>query len=245
MAGEVNLAARRLEVALKLAPHDVAMRRDLIRLHERASRKIDAANELMRLADVQSQGGDVEGMRESLERAGVLAPDDLDIMERVFRFHEARGDTVATRKTGERLASALVAQELFEDAIPLFERLVVANEECLGLRESFANCLVRAGEHGKAVQHLLIVAEHRFVRGDFPGARGGYRRVLTVAPECEEAQARIEEIDSGAAEDRVRRRQSRRRIAVAFAFVALFAWQAAREWSAQTALHEVARMARA
>ncbi|MDH3591755.1 MAG: DUF4388 domain-containing protein, partial [Planctomycetota bacterium] len=149
-ASKVNQAVRQLETALKIDAGDLETHRALVKLYERAGRKTDAAAVQVRLADTQAKRGDVEGALESFERARVLAPADLDVLERIFRLHESRGEAALAMRAGRRLAEALVGQELYEDAIPLYERLLAANERNVGLRESLARCCERLDDKERA-----------------------------------------------------------------------------------------------
>ena len=240
VGGDFNLAARRLELALELDAGDIDARRELVKLHEKAERKTEAAHELMVLADLLAERGDMEGAREAQERASILAPGDLDVLERVFRFHEARGEKARALRAGQALAAALIAQEMHEDARPLYERLLEENPDSDPLREALAACLVQIGDTSRATQHLMMVAERAEESGDFAAARRAFRHVLTVDPECSEAKEHLERIDSG---DALRARARRRLLKIAAAVVVVLAgagWQGWREWRAQGALHAAA-----
>ena len=67
--GEINLAARRLEIALELDDGHLDVRRDLVSVYERAGRKADAARELATLCAELERRGDVKQAQEALERA--------------------------------------------------------------------------------------------------------------------------------------------------------------------------------
>lgn len=243
MAGDINLAAQRYEMALELDPADVTSRRDLVKLYEKSDRKHDAARELMKLADLHAERGDMESAKDAQERAAILAPGDLDVLERIFRFHEARGAKVRAAKAGEALGAALVAQEMYEDALPLYERLLDENPDHDALHEAVAACLVHVGETAKATQHLMMVAEHAEEQGDFRGARRAFRRVLTVNPECAEAQERLDQIDTGELEARRARKKRRKVYFVMLCILAAIGAQGWREWRAQGALHDAATTA--
>lgn len=237
-SGKVTLAARRLEVALQLDPDDLQPRVELVRLYERAGRKLDAATEQVKLGGIQAERGDTEGALESFERAAVLAPDDLDILEKIHGLHETRGETTRAMRVGRKLAEALVAQEMYEDALPLYERLLEGSgENHVGLRESLANCLLKLEETGRAAEQLVLVGDAAFEQNEFRTARRYYQRVLEFDAENEAATSRLAEIDSGEADARVVRRKRRRLMLAAAAVAALLVVQAAREWLALGSLH--------
>ena len=236
-AGKVTLAARRLQVALELDPDDLETRVELVRLYERAGRKYDAAREQVKLAEAQAERGDMEGALASYERAAVLAPDDLDILERILGLHEGRGEKAHALKIGRRLAEALAAQGCFEDALPLYERLLKSNEGNLSLRESFAGCLVKLDEPKKATKHLNVVADDAFDRGDLKTALRYYRRVVDLDEKNKRATAQIRLIESGEIEARVARRRRTMWMLVGLVLLAGTGVQLLREWSAQGALH--------
>ena len=236
VAGNVNLATHRLEVALGLDPEDLETRAELVRLFERAGRRQDAAREQVKLAEAQAERGDISGALESFEEATVLAPDDLDILERILRLHERCGDGPSALKIGHRLAEALVAKGCFEDARPLYERLLKRGPS-LSLHESFATCLLKLNENKQAAKHLLVVADAAFDHREFGTALRHYRRVLEIEKKNKSAAERIEKIESGKAQDRARRRRRMRWYALAVTILACCAAQAYREWRAQSAWH--------
>jgi len=237
-AGKVTLAARRLEVALELDPEDLETRVELVRLYERAGRKYDAAREQCKLAEAQAERGDMEGALDSYERASVLAPDDLDILERILGLHEGRGDIPRAEKVGRRLAEALAAQGMYEDALPLYERLLKSNDGNMALRESLANCLVKLEQGKDAARHLLAIADAACERRDFATARRYYRRILTLDDKHKAAKEKLQEIESGEVEARLRRRRRWRRRVLLVVAAALLAVQLGREWLAQSALQK-------
>jgi tetratricopeptide (TPR) repeat protein len=236
-AGRVTLAAKRLEMALRLDNGDLDARRELVRLHERAGRKLDAAAELVKVAVLQNERGDVQGALESYERAGVLAPKDLDVLERIFEMHDSLGNTVQAVKAGRRLAESLVAADMPEDALPLYERLLRNNERNAALRESLAQCLLLNGDAKGAAQHVIVVADRMYDQGEFDVALKYYRRILAIDGANEHAKERAAEIDSGAARARLRFRKRRRAMVLLGVALGAALLQGAREWFAQGALH--------
>ncbi|MHC4972028.1 MAG: DUF4388 domain-containing protein [Planctomycetota bacterium] len=242
-AGKVTLAARRLEVALDLDPDDLETRRHLVRLFERAGRKYDAAREQTKLAAAQADRGDVDGALESYERAEVLSPGDLDILEKILNLHEKRGDKVRAVRVGRRLAEALVVKELYEDALPLYERLLKENEQSVSLREALANCLVRLAEPKKAANQLLVLARRAYDRNEFDVALKFYRRIITLVPKHKESNERVKEIDSGTAAARLARKRRRYYRLAYVCVLILLGYQCLREFRGHKALHGVAAAA--
>lgn len=236
-AGKITLAAQRLEVALKLDPTDLATRAELVLLHERAGRMYDAARELVKTADMQVERGDLDGALESFERASVLAPQDLDILERILGLHEQRGDQPRALKVGRRLAEALVQQKMYEDALPLYERLLKSNEGNTALQEALAQVRLALKEPKKAATHLLAVADAAYGRNDFRAARRGYKQVLAADEKNARAKERLQEIDSGEAQARLDRRRRWRRLLAYGAVAAGLVYVGLREWYAQGALN--------
>jgi tetratricopeptide (TPR) repeat protein len=242
-AGKVTLAARRLEVALDLDPDDLETRRDLVRLFERAGRKFDAAREQTKLAAAQADRGDVDGALESYERAEVLSPGDLDVLEKILNLYEKRGDRVRAVRVGRRLAEALVVKELYEDALPLYERMLKENEQSVSLREALANCLVKLAEPKKAANQLLILARRAYDRNEFEVARKYYQRIVTLVPKHKESNERTKEIESGVAAARLARKRRRYYRLAYVCVLALLGYQCLREFRGHKALHNAASMA--
>jgi len=238
-AGKITLAAQRLEVALKLDPTDLATRGELVLLHERAGRLYDAARELVKTADMQIERGDLDGALESFERATVLAPQDLDILERILSLHEQRGDQVRALRIGRRLAEALVQQKMYEDALPLYERLLKSNEGNAALQEALAKVRLALKEPKKAAGHLLAVADAAYERSDFRNARRAYKQVLEVDEKNAKAKERLQDIESGEAQARHERRRRWVRILVYGLIAAALVYVGLREWYAQDALNMV------
>lgn len=236
-AGKITLAAQRLEVALKLDPSDLATRAELVLLHERAGRMYDAARELVKTAEMQVERGDLDGALESYERASVLAPQDLDILERILGIHEQRGDQTRVLRIGRRLAEALVQQKMYEDALPLYERLLKSNEGNTALQEALAQVRLALKEPKKAATHLLAVADAAYERNDFRAARRTYRQVLEADERNARAKERLQEIESGEAQARLDRRRRWRRMLAYGVIAAGLVYLGLREWYAQGALN--------
>ncbi|HEX5136193.1 MAG TPA: DUF4388 domain-containing protein [Planctomycetota bacterium] len=236
-AGKITLAAQRLEVALKLDPSDLQTRGELVLLHERAGRLFDAARELVKTAGMQMERGDLDGALESLERAAVLAPQDLDILERILRLHEQRGDQTRALKLGRRLAEALVQQKMYEDALPLYERLLKSNEGNTALQEAIAQVRLALNEPKKAAAHLLAVADAAYERDDFRSARRAYKQVLVADERNARAKERLSEIESGEAQARLDRRRRWKRLAMYGVVAAALVFVGVREWIAQDVLN--------
>ncbi len=235
--GDVHRATRQLEAALAMDERDPKARRALVRLHERAGEKNKAAAEHLRLADLLSELGDREGTVESFERAAVLAPRDLDVLERLFSCHVRGGEKAEALRAGRRLAEALLAQDMAEDARPLYERLLREFGGGSGVREAFVQCLLQLEDHKRAATQLLAIAERAYDHGEFDRALKHLRRVIELDPDCAEAQERIDAIDSGRAQRQRKRRRRGRSVAIVLALLAVALWQGAREWTALTALH--------
>lgn len=235
--GEINLAAQRLEVARERDPSDLDVRRDLVHVYERAERRNDAARELAAVAAELQRRGDLQQAHEAFDRAAVLAPRDLDVLEQVFEFHVTRGDKPRALRAGRRLAETLAAQGMHEDARPLYERLLREHHDHEGLREALAHCLLELEDTAGALEHLQWIAVRTYERGEFDGALRRLRRILELDEENEQAAELIEQIESGAAENRLRRRR-RRLIAICLAPVlGLVCWQVAREYNGVAGLH--------
>jgi tetratricopeptide (TPR) repeat protein len=236
-AGKITLAAQRLEVALKLDPTDLATRTELVLLHERAGRMYDAARELVKIAEMQTERGDLDGALESYERGAVLAPQDLDILERILGLHEQRGDQTRVLRVGRRLAEALVQQKMYEDALPLYERLLKNNEGNTALQEALAQVRLALKEPKKAAAHLLAVGDAAYERNDFRAARRVYKQVLQADERNVKAKERLQEIESGEAQARLDRRRRWRRLLAYGVVAAGVAYVGLREWYAQGALN--------
>jgi tetratricopeptide (TPR) repeat protein len=235
--GEINLAAQRLEVARESDPSDLDVRRDLVHVYERAERKNDAARELVAVAAELQRRGDLQQAHEAFDRAAVLAPRDLDVLEQVFEFHVTRGDKSRAVRAGRRLAETLAAQGMHEDARPLYERLLREHRDHEGLRESLAHCLIELEDMAGAVEHLQWIAERTYERGEFDGALRRLRRILELDEENEQAKELVHQIESGAAEKRLRRRRRRLIAACLAPILGLACWQVAREYNGVAGLH--------
>ncbi|MHC4548025.1 MAG: DUF4388 domain-containing protein [Planctomycetota bacterium] len=241
-AREINRAVRHLEAALEMDGANLEVRRELVRLYERGGRRTEAANQYKRLGRAQEDNGDLDGALESYGRAAALVPYEADALERIVDIHDARGDKGEFMRAGLRLAEALSTQALQEEALEVYRRLLEQDQDSVVLRESIAATYIKLHETKMAARELQVLAQAAWQAQEFDRALHYYRNVLAVDRECEEAALRIEEIERGRAQKR--RRASRRRIVVTLtAFVLCFGfWQGSREWVAQEALHEAARV---
>jgi len=242
-SGEIHKAIAHLESALEREAGDLDARKDLVRLYERAGRKMDAAREHKRLAFALQEMGDQEASLESYERAAALVPYDTDTLEKILEIHDARGDRADFMKSGRRLAEALSAQGLHEDALGIYRRLLEQDEQNISLREALATVYIKLHEPKKAAAELLSLAKRAFARGEFDNALHYYRNVIAVDRGCQEAAQRIEQIESGRARERRRARRRRVLSAVFAVLVGAGCWQAAREWEANEALYRASRAA--
>jgi tetratricopeptide (TPR) repeat protein len=241
--GEIHRAIAYLEAALEREAGDLDARRDLVRLYERAGRKADAAREHKRVAFALQELGDLDAAIEGYERAAELVPYDTDTLEKIVQIHESRADRADFMKAGRRLAEALSAQGLHEDALGVYRRLLEEDESNISLRESLATVYIKLHEPKKAAGELLGLAKRAFTRGEFDNALHYYRNVIAVDRGCDEAAQRIEQIESGRAGQR---RRARRRRVLSGVFALLLGgalWQGAREWQAQEALYRASRAA--
>jgi len=243
IAGKINLAADRLEVAISLDGGDLKARCELVRLYEQAGRKNDAAREQLAVAGEQEERGDLQGALESLERASVLAPKDLDILERIFKVHEARGEKAFYIKAGRRLVEGLASQGMQEDALPLYERLLRENEDNAPLRESYVSCLLQLDDKPAALTHLRRLADTAFEKQLFEQALTHCRRIVELDPECKVAAGRVRDIQSGRAAARAASKRRHFALACVGVVAGLALGQLVREWRAQTDLQEAARAA--
>ncbi|MHC4339251.1 MAG: DUF4388 domain-containing protein [Planctomycetota bacterium] len=239
-AGDINMAISRLEIALGLDAGDMESRRELVKLYERAGRPEASAKAQLELAEAQAERGDMESALESFERAAVMSPKDLDILERIFELRESVGEPTQWVKAGRRLAEALTRQELFEDALPLYERLLQSGEQSVALQESLAECLFQSGDVAKAADRLLRLADRSRKRGDFETTLAYCRRILEADPKCTAAKERIAAIESGRARRKHRWKRVRLLVILGSTLIGLLAWQGLREWSAQSTLHRAA-----
>jgi tetratricopeptide (TPR) repeat protein len=186
---------------------------------------------------MQIERGDLDGALETFERAAVLAPQDLDILERILGLHEQRGDQTRALRVGRRLAEALVQQKMYEDALPLYERLLKSNEGNTALQEAIAQVRLALKEPKKAAAHLLAVADAAYERNDFRAARRTYKQVLEADEKNAKAKERLQEIESGEAQARLDRRRRWKRL-VAYGIVAAgIVYLGFREWEAQAVLN--------
>jgi len=236
-AGEVHRAASYLEATLEREGGDLEARGDLARLYEKSGRKKEAAREQKRLAFAREELGDLDGALECYERAAVLVPFDTDTLERILRIHDSRAERSEFTKAGRRLAEAYAAQSLHEEARDVYKRLVERDGDNVALREALAATYVKLHEPKKAAEELLVLARRAWSSSDFRDALQYYRSVIAVDRDCEEAQERIGEIESGRVKERVKRRRRRLLLALATLVFGAGAWQAAREWQGAEALH--------
>jgi len=236
-SGEVHQAASYLEAALDLEGGDLVAREDLARLYEKAGRKKEASREHKRLAFAKEESDDLDGALECYERSAVLIPFDTDTLEKILNLHDRRSAHGEFVKAGRRLAEAYAAQSLHEEAREIYQRLVERDRDNVALREALAATYVKLHEPGKAAGELLVLARRAWTGRKYSDALHYYRSVLAVDRDSEEASERIDEIETG----KVRERRARRRRRMVLAFVTvvagLAAWQGAREWQGQEALH--------
>jgi len=235
--GDVHRAVRQLEAALAMNEKDPEARRALVRLYERAGDRPNAAAAHVDLADLLLELGDLEGAVESYDRAAVLAPRDLDVLERLFQCHLRGGDRLEALRAGRRLAEALLAHDMPEDARPLYERLLDELGGGSGVREAYVQCLLRLDDPAGAARELRVLAGAAYDKGEFDRALRALRRLAELDPECEETTERIEAIESGREQRRRTRRRRGWQMTAMLLAAGLLVAQGAREWQAFAVLH--------
>ncbi len=241
--GDLQRAVAHYEAALDMGSEDMDTRLELVRLYELCGRRNDAAREYKRLADYQERNGDLEGALDSYRSASALVPYETEALERIVDIHDARGDKDEFMSIGTQLAEVLTGNRLLEEALEVYLRLAAQDHENLGIRESVAATYIKLHEPKKAARELLDLANRSWDREDLDRALHYYRSVLAVDHECEEATARISEIDQRRARLRRKRHSRRLILAVATILAMVGAWQGGREWYASRALTQAARAA--
>jgi len=242
-SGDVHRAASYLESALEQEGGDLEARYDLARLYEKSGRKKEAAREQKRLAFAREELGNLDEALECYERAAVLVPFDTDTLEHILKIHDDRAQHSDFVKAGRRLAEVYAAQSLHEEARDVYRRLVERDGDNISLREALAATLVKLHEPQQAAAEILVLARRAWSSRKYADALHYYRSVVAVDRDCEEANERIVEIESGRVRQRKARHRRRFLIALAALFVSGAGWQTAREWHAQEALHRSALFA--
>ena len=97
-------AARFMRQALELERNDVALRRRLAEILERAGEKDDAASEYKLIANALLDSGSTAKAADCLRQAIALRPSDVTTRERLFQILSDSGGKTVALETGMELA---------------------------------------------------------------------------------------------------------------------------------------------
>jgi len=208
-SGNLEEAARFMRQALEIERNDVALRRRLAEILERAGEKEDAASEYKLMANALLDSGNTGQAADCLRKAISLRPSDVTTRERLFQILSDSGGKTVALETGMDLAGTYSTLGLNEKARRALERMLsLAPKDRLTIERKLVEADLALGDVKSAVGTLRKVAR-RFMKGrDYDEAAGCYEEILKLDAKDEEARKRVAEIQAGVVERMLERRRA-------------------------------------
>ncbi len=234
--GKLAPAAELLVRSLEIERGSLEGRSRLAELLEQLDRYEQAADQWKMLAFIQLDRHDARGAQESYRRAVAAAPDDLPLRRKQLDLLLSEGPIEQALEAGKRLAAAALRQDLYTQAVAVYEELLGLGKERTELQKLLAEAHLARQDLEAALAVYRSAAQEGMKSGELGTSLLFYRKILKLSEDDVEAAKQVYEIESGLIEKRRARRQKLLSRFLLLLFVTPVLLQATREFLAARAL---------
>lgn len=204
--------------ALELRRTDNRTRIKLAEVLADLGQSADAAAEFKLAATTCLEKGDPTAALEAYGHAAELAPQDLDVREKIFSLLIEHQHTDQAARCGEEYARLLVKLGLAEKARAVYERvLAITPKEAARYERAIAETYVQSGDVSQAVERFAVSAQRLIKRGRLDEGARLLESALALDSSRKDLAARLEEILSGKREARQKAWRTARRAVISLA----------------------------
>ena len=237
---DIDEAMRLMRRALDLERNDIALRKKLAGLLDRAGEKQEAATEYKLLANSFMDAGRTNDAVDALRKAIDLMPSDVTTRERLFQLLSESGGKTVALETGIGLASTYTSLGLNEKTRLALERVLALNpKDRASVERKLVDAHLSLGDVKAAMEQLRKMAKRAMKARDYDEAGERYEELLKLDSKDEEARKRVAEIQAGVVERMIERRRRNVRLAIVALIALPVVAVVVRELAAHPAEHEM------
>ncbi len=185
--GEQHEALDTLQSVLSLDPLHFEARKELVSVFTALDDSKLAAHHLRQLAETALTKGEVAGAISAFQQLLEISEDPA-LEERLAQIYEGQGDVVRALSSFQSLVGRYRAEERWEEAARVTERIVELDPSQLDDREALVQLYQRLGHAEQAVEQQFQLARRYQERGETERAIGLYEEVLKVQTDNQEAR---------------------------------------------------------
>jgi tetratricopeptide (TPR) repeat protein len=185
--GEMHEALDTLQSVLSLDPLHFEARKELVSVFTALDESKLAAHHLRQLAETALTKGEVEGAIQAFQQLLEISADPT-FEERLAQIYESQGDVAKALSSFQSLVGRYRAEERWEEAARVTERIVELDPDQLQDREALIELYQRLGQPQQAVEQQFQLARRYQERNDIERAVGLYEEVLKVQTDNHEAR---------------------------------------------------------
>lgn len=185
--GEQHDALDTLQSVLSLDAHHFEARKVLVSVFSSLEESKLAAHHLRQLAETAMTKGEVDEAISAFQQLLEISNDPV-FEERLGQIYESQGDMEKALTSFQALVGRYQAEERWEEAARVTERIVELNPELLDDRGALVELYKKLGMTGKAMEQQFKLARLYQEKGQLPASIGLYEGVLEYSTENQEAR---------------------------------------------------------
>ena len=189
-SGEHHEALDTLQSVLSLDPLHFEARKELVSVFTSLNESKLAAHHLRQLAETALTKGEVAGAISAFEQLLEISADPT-FEERLAQIYESQGDVAKALASFQSLVGRYTAEDRWEEAARVTERIVELAPSELHDRESLIGLYQRLGQGQRAVEQQFHLARAYQERNELERAVSLYEEVLKVQTENQEARRHL------------------------------------------------------
>jgi tetratricopeptide (TPR) repeat protein len=196
--GEQHEALDTLQSVLSLDPLHFEARKELVSVFTALDESKLAAHHLRQLAETALTKGEIEGAIQAFQQLLEISADPT-FEERLAQIYESQGDVAKALSSFQSLVGRYRAEERWEEAARVTERIVELDPNLLEDREGLIALYKHLGESKRAVEQQFLLARLYQERSDLERAISLYEEVLKFQVDNQDARRHLVDayLDSG------------------------------------------------